>query len=46
MAGKDAQLESAVQEVLKRLLEKKPALPTADPPSRDLRNPKVVPPPG
>ena len=45
MAGKDAQLERAVQEVLKRLAEKKPAIPTADPPSRDLRNPKAITPP-
>ena len=45
MAGKDAQLERAVQEVLKRLLEKKPALPTADPASHDLRTPKVATPP-
>jgi tricorn protease len=45
MAGKDAQLDRAIAEVLKRLDEKKPVLPTADPASRDLRDPKVVPPP-
>ena len=45
MAGKDAQLERAVQEVLKRLAEKRPAIPTADPPSRDLRTPRVITPP-
>ena len=45
LAGKDAQLERGIAEVLKRLEEKKPALPVADPASRDLRNPKVAPPP-
>lgn len=45
MAGKDAQLERAIVEVLKRLGEKKPALPAVDPASRDLRKPEVVPPP-
>ena len=45
LLGKDAQLERAIAEALKRLEDKKAALPAADPPSRDLRNPKVGPPP-
>jgi tricorn protease len=38
MEGKDAQLERGIQEVLKRIEEKKPAFPPR-PPSKDLRPP-------
>jgi tricorn protease len=44
MAGRDPQLERGIAEVLKRLEERKTTLPTKDPPSRDLRTPKVAPP--
>jgi hypothetical protein len=43
MAGKDAQLERAIAEVLKRLEERKTAVPTKEPPSIDLRIPRVAP---
>jgi tricorn protease len=39
LAGKDAQLERAIQEVLKRVDERKPTLPSV-PPSRNLAPPK------
>ena len=44
-AGKDAQLERAIAEVVKRLEEGKAGMPTRDPASLDLRNPLVTPPP-
>jgi tricorn protease len=41
LAGKDAQLDRAIEEILKRLAEKKTVLPEADPPSPDLRRPQA-----
>jgi tricorn protease len=41
MAGKDAQLERAIQEVMKRVEERKPTWPPP-PPSRDLRDPDAT----
>ena len=41
LAGKDAQLDRGIAEVLKRLEGWKTRLPVQDPPSLDLRSPKV-----